>query len=161
MLAAQWSWCLWFADWCSHVNDRRPSFQCRWQQLLGLPFTQLQQHCNELAGFVNCFQDKAPMHQPSFSRRARQVQGRCEQLLRANGLAGDPTHPGFTSRTSLSGNRSEKTLELGPHLTMQQDDKHTCLTVTRKPPSQEAPLRLAKRLLLMGPKATLIRLYSH
>ena len=67
------------------------------------------------------------MHQPSLSRRTRQVQGRCEQLLRANGLAGDPT--GFTSRTILSGNRSEKTLELGPRLTTQQDDKHACLTV--------------------------------
>ena len=44
-------------------------------------------------------------------------------------MAGDPTHPGFTSRTVLSGNRSEKTLELGPPLTMQQDDKHACLTV--------------------------------
>ena len=56
------------------------------------------------------------------------MQGRCGQLLRANGLVGDPTHPGYTSRTILSGNRSEKTLELGPPLTMQQDDKHACLT---------------------------------
>ena len=80
------------------VNDRRPSFQR----------TQLQ---HQLAGFVNCIQvvkvkvsevgcqEKAPMHQPRFSSRTRQVQGRCEQLLRANGLAGGPTHPGFRTTT--------------------------------------------------------------
>ena len=61
------------------------------------------------------------MHQPSFSRRTRQVQLRCKQLLR-------PTHPAYTSRTILSSNRSEKPWS-GPPLTMQQDDKHACLTV--------------------------------
>ena len=74
--------------------------------------------------FPSCQESGAPMHQPSFSRRTRQVQGRCKQLLRANDLVGDPTHPGYTSRTILSGNRSEKKPWSGAPLTMQQDDKH-------------------------------------
>ena len=89
------------------VNDRgRHSNARRWQTLLGLAFTQLQQHCNQLAGFPSCQVSKlgAPMHQPSFLRRSRQVQGRRKQLLRANGLVGDLTRPGYTSKTILSGN---------------------------------------------------------
>ena len=99
------------------VNDRRPSFQCTpLATTSGPAFTQLQQHCNQLAGFVNSFQvvkvseagcqEKAPMHQPSFSRTMRTT---LASWLGAR-------HPGFTSRTILSGNRLEKSWSLAPPL---------------------------------------------
>ena len=106
------------------VNDRRPSFQRTPLATTSGPCVHSAPAALQSTGrvrelFPSCQGQQirfpgAPMHQPSFARRTRQVQGRCKQLLRANRLVGDPTHPGYTSRTMLSGNRSEKTLELGP-----------------------------------------------
>ena len=137
---------------------------------------QLQQHCNQLAGFVNCFQvvkvsevvcqEKAPMHQLSFSTRSRQVQGRCEQLLRVMVWLGTrltqallpgqffvETGKPWSPHPLLRCNKMISTpawlcvrsslSAIGPDLQEQ---------VTSKPPSEEAPLRFAKRLLLMGPQ---------
>ena len=90
----------------------------------------LQQHSNQLAGFMNSFQvvkvskvgcqEKAPMHQPSFSKKLDKCRDDANNSYKLMVWLDSPR----LLETGL-----KKTLELGPPLTMQQGDKHACLTV--------------------------------
>ena len=125
------------------------------------------------------------MHQPSFSRRTQQVQGRCEQLLRVMVWLGTrPTQALLPGHFFLEIGQ-KKPWSFGPPLTTQQDGKHACLTVcslvplcdrTRSPRASNqqttkrgSPSAICKKALVDGTPqrntaaelATLIRLYRH
>ena len=92
------------------VNDRRPSFQCRWQQLLRLAFTQLQQlNCFQVVKVseVGC-QDKAPMHQPSFRGELEQCRDDANNSYELMVWLGTRLTQASLPGQLLSGNRSEK-----------------------------------------------------
>ena len=143
------------------VNDRRPSLQCT-----PLATTSGSGRVCEL--FPSCqgqrsrLPGKGSYASTKFSRRTRQAQGRCKQLLRANGLAGDPTHPGFTSRIILSGKRSEKTLELRARLMRHKDanlrrwlPKSSSVSAVFVYRNQSTYLRLDRALLMRHKDANL------
>ena len=149
---------------------------------------QLQQHCNQLAGFVNCFQvvkrlpGKGSYASTKVFEENSTSAGTMRTTLTSNVWLGTRLpHALLPGQFCLV----KKTLELGFPLTMQQDDKHACLTVcslvplcdrTRSPRASNqqttkrgSPSAICKTALVDGtPKrntaaalATLIRLYSH